>query len=188
MEVTMSMRRNLLRALFAAACAAPFAAHAQGGDPVKELAAPPPLPLPLKPNPAYARFPGYAGTLGNRRIVLRLGAKTGEDREGVHGEYQYADTGEVILVAGDRDGSTLEIEESDDGKRIIGNWVGTFAADGTLSGDRMNVDDSNPQPFRLKPMAAGQPASPQAAAPRSAASAPRRGHPVGGVSNLTTGD
>lgn len=166
MEVTMSIPRNtgprgrgartLARVLFVAACAAvPLAAHAQDGDPVKELAAPAPLSLPLKPNPAYAQFPRYVGTLGNRQIVLRLGQKGGEDTEGVHGEYQYTDTGEVILVAGDRDGSTLEIEESNDGKKIIGNWVGQFAADGSLSGERMNIDDSNPQPFDLKPAAAG---------------------------------
>lgn len=196
--------RICARALFVAACAAPVFAHAQTHDPVKELAAPPPLQLPLKPNPAYAQFPRYTGTLGNRQIVLRLGAQAGDDPEGVHGEYQYADTGEVILVAGDHYGSTLEIEESNDGTHIIGNWVGTFAADGSVSGDRMNVDDSHPQPFDLKPIAAGQgapaaaqspavPAPPTATQPPPAASsapaAPSKGsQPVGGVNNLTTGD
>ena len=37
-----------------------------------------------------------------------------------HGEYQFADTGEVVLLAGDRDGDTLEIEESNDGTNITG--------------------------------------------------------------------
>ena len=182
--------RACARALVVAVCAAPFVARAQTGDPVKELAAPPPVQLPLKPNPAYAQFPRYVGTLGNRQIVLRLGAKTGNDQQGVHGEYQYTDTGEVFLVAGDRDGSTLEIEESNDGTHIVGNWVGTFAADGSLSGDRMNVDDSNPQPFALKPLAAGQnaPVGAQPAAPASAPATPTGGQPVGGVSNLRTGD
>jgi hypothetical protein len=205
MDVTMSkqrtsgrrvgMRARLTLACFVVACAAPLFAHAQTDDPVKELAAPQPLQLPLKPNPAYAQFPRYVGTLGNRQIVLRLGAKGGDDAQGVHGEYQYTDTGEVILVAGDRDGNTLEIEESNDGKRIVGNWVGTFAADGSLSGDRMNVDDSSPQPFELKPLASGQsvPASTSqtapAAAPQPGAAAPAQGgQPVGGVSNLRTGD
>jgi hypothetical protein len=178
---------------------------------VKELAAPPAIQLPLKPSPEFARFPRYAGTLGSRQIVLRLGAKT-DDPSGVHGEYQFADTGEVILIAGDRDGDTLEVEESNDGTHITGNWVGTFAADGSVSGDRMNVDDSDPQPFELKPLAAGQavpapgaaaaqatsangaahavaapqPSAGAAAAPASPA--PTGGHPVGGVSNLQTGD
>ena len=171
---------------------------------VKELAAPPPIQLPLKPSPEFAKFPRYAGTLGARQIVLRLGAKT-DDPSGVHGEYQYTDTGEVILIAGDRDGDTLEVEESNDGTHITGNWVGKFAADGSVSGDRMNVDDSDPQPFDLKPLVAGQPvpapgaaaaaANPGAApAPQPSASggaaapAATGGHPVGGVSNLQTGD
>ncbi|RZF30270.1 hypothetical protein EVC45_07225 [Paraburkholderia sp. UYCP14C] len=174
-------------------------------DAVKELAAPPPIQLPLKPSPEFAKFPRYVGTLGTRPIVLRLGPKT-DDPSGVHGEYQYTDSGEVILIAGDRDGDTLEVEESNDGTHITGNWVGKFAADGSLEGDRMNVDDSNPQQFNLKPLAAGQavPAAgsagaaaaakaatptPQPAATNGATPAPAAGgHPVGGVSNLQTGD
>jgi hypothetical protein len=175
-------------------------------DAVKELAAPPPIQLPLKPSPEFAKFPRYAGMLGSRQIVLRLGAKT-DDPAGVHGEYQYTDTGEVILIAGDRDGDTLEVEESNDGTHITGNWVGKFAADGSVAGDRMNVDDSNPQPFDLKPLAAGQAvpaasASAGAAANKAAvapqpsaggaaaapASATGGGHAVGGVSNLQTGE
>ena len=50
----------------------PRAAWAQS-DAVKELAAPPPIQLPLKPSPEFAKFPRYAGTLGTRQIVLRLG-------------------------------------------------------------------------------------------------------------------
>jgi hypothetical protein len=185
-------------------------------DAVKALAAPAPIQLPLRPSPEFAKFPRYAGMLGSRQIVLRLGPKT-DDPSGVHGEYQYTDTGEVILIAGDRDGDTLEVEESNDGTHITGNWVGKFAADGTVSGDRMNVDDSDPQPFDLKLLAAGQAipapgapaaahAAPQAApapgaapapapqaggnavAPASPASPAPGGHAVGGVGNLQTGD
>jgi hypothetical protein len=112
----------------------------------------PRTPAPLSPNPEFANFPRYGGMLGARRIVLRLGQKS-DDPSGVHGEYQFADTGEVILVAGDREGDLLEIEESNDGTAITGNWVGRFAADGSLAGERMNVDDSNPQPFDLRPLA-----------------------------------
>jgi hypothetical protein len=204
-------------ALLCAGALSVLPAHAWAqSNAVKELAAPPPIQLPLKPSPEFAKFPRYAGTLGQRQIVLRLGAKT-DDPSGVHGEYQFADTGEVILIAGDRTGDTLEVEESNDGTHITGNWVGTFAADGSVSGDRMNVDDSDPQPFDLKPLAAGQAipapgvpgaqgaaqraAAPQtsgvardaasgatAAVPAPAAPAAAGGHPVGGVSNLRTGD
>jgi hypothetical protein len=180
------------------ACAQSPVQAQSSSDAVKRLAAPAPTPLPLKPNPEFAKFPRYAGTLGSRQIVLRLGAKT-DDPSGVHGEYQFADTGEVILIAGDRDGDTLEVEESNDGTRITGNWVGKFAANGSLLGDRMNVDDSDPQPFDLHPLAAGQPA-PSAAAKPSAKAAPAAAVPgasapagasppaVGGVSNLTAGE
>lgn len=176
-------------------------------DAVKELAAPPPIQLPLKPSPEFAKFPRYAGMLGKRQIVLRLGPKT-DDPSGVHGEYQYTDTGEVILIAGDRDGDTLEVEESNDGTHITGNWVGKFAADGSVAGDRMNVDDSDPQPFDLHPLAAGQavpppgapaqepaagsapPAPPagQAAQAASGTGASGGARAVNGVNNLTTGE
>jgi len=181
---------------------APETARAQS-DAVKELAAPPPIQLPLKPSPEFAKLPRYSGTLGSRPIVLRLGPKA-DDPAGVHGEYQFADTGEVILIAGDRDGDTLEVEESNDGTHITGNWVGKFAADGSLAGERMNVDDSDPQPFDLKPLAAGQavpaagaagkagnvaaPAATAPSLPAQSAPATGAGHPVGGVSNLQTGE
>jgi hypothetical protein len=206
-------------ALLCASAAALLPAQAWAeSDAVKELAAPAPIQLPLKPSPEFAKFPRYAGMLGKRQIVLRLGAKT-DDPSGVHGEYQFTDTGAVILIAGDRDGDTLEVEESNDGTHITGNWVGKFAADGSVSGDRMNVDDSDPQPFDLKPLAAGQavpapgapavanagdagnagnanagakaaPAQQPSANGVTAAPAPAatNGHAVGGVSNLQTGE
>ena len=196
MQETSSKHRASWHAMLAAATLAvmavlPVATHAES-DAVKELAAPPPIQLPLKPSPEFAKFPQYAGTLGKRQIVLRLGAKT-DDPSGVHGEYQFADTGEVILIAGDRDGDTLEVEESNDGTHITGNWVGKFAADGSLDGERMNVDDSDPLEFALRPLAAGQKASAavpaQAQKPAQQPAQPRTGgQPVNGVSNLTIGE
>lgn len=204
MQETRSKHRASWPAMIAAAALAvaaamPVATHAES-DAVKELAAPPPIQLPLKPSPEFAKFPQYAGTLGKRQIVLRLGAKT-DDPSGVHGEYQFADTGEVILIAGDRDGDTLEVEESNDGTHITGNWVGKFAADGSIEGERMNVDDSNPLEFSLRPLAAGQkappaapvqaqkPAQQQTQTPTQQPAQPRTGgQPVNGVNNLTIGE
>jgi hypothetical protein len=100
----------------------------------------------------------------------------------------------VILVAGDRDGDTLEIEESNDGTHITGNWVGKFAADGSVSGERMNPDDSNPQPFDLRPAAAGKtlPATGTAKAPPAPSLEPAPPAPpknaVGGTSNVIIGE
>lgn len=116
-------------------------------------AAVPQVPHPLAPNPEFAHFPRYVGMLGTRKIELRLGKKA-DDPTGVHGEYRFADTGQVVLVAGDREGDVLEIEDSDDGRSIAGNWVGRFTADGILAGDRMNADDTDPQPFVLHPFSA----------------------------------
>ncbi|WP_062610796.1 hypothetical protein [Caballeronia calidae] len=162
---------------------------------IKQLALPPKKPL--TPNPDYARLPRYIGTLGDKQIEMKLGAKTDEP-SGVHGEYRFAGSPNVILVAGDRDGDTLEIEESNDGTHITGNWVGKFAADGSVSGERMDPDDSNGQPFDLRPAVAGvklppMPATGAAKTPPPAPSlepappAPPK-NAVGGTSNVIIGE
>jgi hypothetical protein len=163
---------------------------------IATLALPPAKPL--APNPEYARFPRYVGTVGGKEIEMRLGAKT-DEASGIHGEYRFAGSSSVILVAGDRDGDTLEIEESNDGTHITGNWVGKFAADGSVSGERMNADDSNSQPFELRPAVAGvtvpanrdaRPAAPSLEpAPPAAPAAPTvPRNAVGGTSNVIIGE
>lgn len=174
-------------------------ARAPGTDEAIQTLALPPV-KPLTPNPEYARFPVYVGTLGGKRIEMKLGAKT-DEASGIHGEYRVAGSSAVILVAGDHDGDTLEIEESNDGTHITGNWVGKFAADGSISGERMNADDSDPMQFDLRPAVAGvmlpasRPSAPdEAPAPAQAAPslepAPQQlpRNAVGGVSNVTTGE
>ena len=155
--------------------------------------------LPLGPNPAYANFPRYVGTLGGRQIEMMLGRKT-DDASGVHGEYHFIGSPARFLVAGDRDGDTLEIEESNDGTHITGNWVGKFSADGSVSGERMNDDDSHPQPFDLRadstaartlpPESARPSDSPAAQGPAPARAAGNRSsqNTVGGTSNVIIGD
>ncbi|WP_061121939.1 hypothetical protein [Caballeronia sp. INML2] len=170
----------------------PAGADAHGAQAaIKELALPPRKPL--TPNLEYARFPRYVGTLGDRQIEMKLGAKTDEP-SGVHGEYKFAGSPNVVLVAGDRDGDTLEIEESNDGTHITGNWVGKFAADGSVSGERMDPDDSNAQPFDLRPAVAGQTLPPMNAgkAPPAPSLEPAPPLPpknaVGGTSNVIIGE
>jgi hypothetical protein len=199
----------------AAATAAANASISTGGsyganEAIQTLALPPSGPL--KPNLEYAQFPRYIGKLGDKQIEMKLGAKTDEP-SGVHGEYRFAGASSVIYVAGDLDGGTLEIEESNDGTRITGNWVGKVAADGSISGERMDADDSNPQPFDLKPAVAGvvvpsnppgastparpaspapslEPAPPAPASlpPPASATPPSSGHAVGGVGNVIIGE
>src|SRR5262249_56340500 len=101
-----------------------------------------------------------------------------------------------------------EREWAKDGSEIRGNGDVKLAADGSLEGERMNVDDPEPLEFSLRPMAAGQKA-PVAAAPAQAQKpaqpaaqpaaqpsaqqpssqpAQSRGQAVNGVSNLTIGE
>ncbi|WP_250472414.1 hypothetical protein [Caballeronia sp. GAFFF1] len=165
---------------------------------IRTLALPPQKPL--APNPEYAHFPRYVGTLGGKQIEMKLGAKT-DDASGVHGEYRFAGSPTVILVAGDRDGETLEIEESNDGTHITGNWVGKFEADGSVSGERMDPDDSNAQPFELRPAVAGVtlPRAPASTGTAAAPAAPSLEpappalpssplNAVGGTTNVITGE
>lgn len=134
---------------------------------VQQDAGEPTSHAPLSPDPAFARYPQYRGTLGARRIVLRIGVKP-DDPQGLNGEYEFlaagpdagasaaaAPPGTTILIAGARDGDTLTLEESDDGVRISGQWVGVYAADGSLSGERMNNDESVSTPFDLRPETTG---------------------------------
>jgi len=105
---------------------------------------------PLRPDPAFAHYPVYRGTIGGKPVVLRIGVKP-DDPEGLNGEYQYLPNGPVILIAGARDGKTLTLEESDDGTEISGQWVGFYADDGSLSGERMNDDTSDSIGFEFRP-------------------------------------
>jgi hypothetical protein len=148
-----SRRAFVVACMLAAGALGMNAFAAPPADAGGAAAAPAPA-KPLKPDPAFARLPRYEGTLGDRPIVVHLGPK--EDESGVHGEYQFKDTGEVVLLAGDRDGDTLEVEESNDGTNITGLWVGRFDKAGGLSADRMNTDESDPQPVVLKPAGGAQ--------------------------------
>ncbi|BBA42302.1 MULTISPECIES: hypothetical protein [Burkholderia] len=172
-------RALVVAGALAAGTALPGAVAAQAVAPGAQQDEPA-MARPLKPNPEFARLPRYEGTLGDRPIVVHLGPKT--DEEGVHGEYQFADTGEVVLLAGDRDGDTLEIEESNDGTNITGVWIGRFDATGALKADRMNSDESDPQPVVLR-LAPGKRAALQVRDGRV-----QEIETVGGIVNLRTDD
>ncbi len=109
-------------------------------------------PVALKPDPEFARYPHYVGTLGAQRVELLLGPKSDDPGE-LHGEYHMLDTGSVVLVAGERDGDVLQLEESNDGTHITGQWVGRYSADGVIEGDRLNDDESEQLSFTLHPAA-----------------------------------
>lgn len=103
----------------------------------------------LQPDPAFAHYPQYRGTMNGQAIVLRIGPKP-DDPDELNGEYEYLPRGPVLLIAGARNGNTLTLEESDDGTRISGQWVGFFADKGSLSGERMDPDNSHAVSFELQ--------------------------------------
>lgn len=159
----MSVRLQVLQAWLLAACAAGSisAAHAAPGaaaaapasassaSAAADASSGDAHAVPLKPDPANAKLPLYKGTLNGRPVIVHLGPKP--DDPGLHGEYQYLDNGAVVLLAGDRNTDTLELEESDDGTNITGVWVGTIAPDGAISATRMDPDQSGPVPVEIKP-------------------------------------
>lgn len=109
---------------------------------------------PLRADPRYASAPRYVGTLDHTPIEVRIGPKPAGDDEGVggwQGEYRNLRTGAVRRLAGDRDGTTLTLEESDDGTRISGVWVGQFQHDGSVIGERTEPDGSRERAFDLRP-------------------------------------
>jgi hypothetical protein len=148
MAVSLTMSRTRLAAIRIAIVAGALCTMCTLGGLPGVAAAQEVKPGTLAPDPEFAQFPRYTGLIGSRKVELLLGPKTDEP-EGMHGEYHLLDTGEVILVAGDRDGNTLELEESDDGTRITGQWVAQFSSIGGLTGDRTPTDGSDPQPLTL---------------------------------------
>lgn len=93
----------------------------------------------LKLNFEFVCLLCYEGMFGDWLIVVYFGLKM--DEEGVYGEYQFVDMGEVVLFVGDCDGDMLEIEELNDGINIIGVWIGCFDVMGDLKVDWMNLDE-----------------------------------------------
>lgn len=112
------------------------------------------VPQPLAPEPAYARYPHYRGTIGDVPIRMRLGPKP-DERDSVHGEYYYSDSQAALRVAGEYDGGTFLMEESDDGTTVTGLWEGEIDAQGVVRGQWTDVfDRSRVLPFVLIPVSA----------------------------------
>lgn len=107
---------------------------------------------PLPARPEYAALPAYTGTLGDQSIRLRLGPKP-DERDSVHGEYILGTAPGVRLLAGEYEGDTFLMEESDDGTRVSGDWEGTIDATGTVRGTWSDpYDPSVSLPFVIRPL------------------------------------
>jgi hypothetical protein len=136
-----------LRLIFAASMLA--AATSWAADAVM----PPPLETPKRVS--NAPVPGYLfakpvvlrGTLGEQKIQAHIGPK--EDiTEGIEGDYFVFGGPSKILLAGDLNRGELVMEESVDGKKISGRWIGTRDGN-TLRGNWTSSDDAVSKPFVL---------------------------------------
>lgn len=110
------------------------------------------VPQPLTPEPAYARYPQYKGSIGDVPISMRLGPKP-DERDSVHGEYRYGTSRAVQRVAGEYADGTFLMEESDDGTTVTGLWEGQIDARGVVRGQWTNAfDRRRVLPFVLVPV------------------------------------
>ncbi|WP_197337430.1 hypothetical protein [Ralstonia solanacearum] len=110
-------------------------------------------PRVLQPQPEYAKYPVYTGTLGEVPIHMRLGTKPGEI-DSVHGEYFAGKGPGVRLVTGEYENGGFLMEESDDGTHVTGTWEGAIDARGVVRGTWADAaHDGRTLPFVLRPVA-----------------------------------
>ena len=111
---------------------------------------------PLFQKPVFLR-----GTLGDQNVQVNVRPKEQID-EGLEGEYFVFGRSLKILLAGEMEGTTLFMEESENGTDISGQWDGKLEGD-TLNGSWMSADGLVTKPFNLKviPAETSQPASPK---------------------------
>ncbi|HWU97646.1 MAG TPA: hypothetical protein VN114_03960 [Oxalicibacterium sp.] len=103
-------------------------------------AAVPTAPLFLKP--VFLR-----GVLGDQNVQVNIRPKEQVD-EGLEGEYFIFGRSLKILLAGEMEGTTLFMEESENGTDISGQWDGKLNGD-TLTGSWMSADGTVTKPFSL---------------------------------------
>jgi hypothetical protein len=97
----------------------------------------------------FAAAPAFKGALGEQTIQASLRQKA-DMREGLEGEYFVFGNAHKILLAGEFDADgTIVLEESDDGRRVSGEWEGKLDGD-VFSGTWSSFDGAVSKPFSLK--------------------------------------
>lgn len=110
------------------------------------------VPQPLAPEPTYAKYPQYKGSIGDVPIRMRLGPKP-DERDSVQGEYHYGTARAVQRVAGEYAEGAFLMEESDDGTTVTGMWEGQIDARGVVRGQWTDAfDRRRVLPFVLVPV------------------------------------
>lgn len=108
-----------------------------------------------------SKSPDSAAGLFNRPVVFR--GKLGDmpiqatvrpkeiAEEGLEGDYFFFGRSQKILLAGELEGESIFLEESENGTNISGQWEGKLQ-DGAIQGTWMSADGSVSKPFSLRPM------------------------------------
>jgi hypothetical protein len=90
----------------------------------------------------------FRGTLGDMPIQATVRPKEIVD-EGLEGEYFIFGRSQKILLAGELDGDSIFLEESENGTNISGQWEGKLVGD-SIKGTWLSADESISKPFSLK--------------------------------------
>lgn len=90
----------------------------------------------------------FRGTLGDAPIQAAVRPKQIVD-EGLEGEYFIFGRSQKILLAGELEGDSIFLEESENGTNISGQWEGKLTGD-SIQGAWLSADGSISKPFNLK--------------------------------------
>lgn len=99
---------------------------------------------------AFRQAATLRGTIGDDGVQVTIRPKVPAD-EGFEGEYFFFGQSLKILIAGDIDGELFQLEESQDGTHISGEWDGIVSGD-KVTGTWVSADGSVTKPFALQIM------------------------------------
>lgn len=97
------------------------------------------------------------GTLGEANIQMQVRPKA-DPSEGIEGSYIVFGRSGQILLAGETDGDSLLMEESENGTDVSGQWEGR-QQDGEVRGTWQSADGAVSRQFVLKAINAGNSAA-----------------------------
>jgi hypothetical protein len=92
----------------------------------------------------------FRGTLGDMQIQATVRPKAIAE-EGLEGEYFIFGRSHMILLAGEFEGDTIFLEESENGTNISGQWEGKLQGD-SIQGIWTSADGAISRPFDLRPL------------------------------------
>jgi hypothetical protein len=104
------------------------------------------------------------GTLGSANIQMQVRPKD-DPSEGIEGSYIVFGRSGKILLAGETDGDSLLMEESENGTDVSGQWEGRQEG-GEVRGTWQSADGATSRQFVLKAIDAGNAAASARSAPR----------------------